>query len=101
MCMMVQKYFPNFVHEELHIFKWSAQWALSLLIPVKIENWLDLSRKTIVEPFESVRELFWSSGNHEQKLNHCERLQWKHTTFTPHDIIQEIEQCFLTKFDDL
>ena len=75
MCMMVQKYSSNLVREELYIFKWWANWILSLLTSVQIQNRLDLSRKTIVVSFESVRELFWSSGNHEQKLNHCKRLQ--------------------------
>ena len=59
MCMMVQKYSPNFVTEELRIFKLSAHWALDLLTPVHIENRHDLWRKTIVESFQSVRELFW------------------------------------------
>ena len=66
MRMMVQKPFSNFVNEELHIFKGSAHWALGLLTPVYIKNRRDLLRKTIVESFESIGELFWSSGNYEQ-----------------------------------
>ena len=96
MCKMVQKNSSNFVNEELHIFKLSAHLVLGLLPPVQIENRHDLSRKTIIESFESVRELFRSSGKYGQKLNLSKRLQWKQTIFTPQDVIQEVERCFST-----